>query len=814
MFSWFKQKLFSKRSSIENPNIPLNTPFFGQPTAAGVNVDEFSALHMPAFWACVRRISSDFASLRPQVFEHLPEGGKRPATHHRAYDLIYHSPDGERPAFSFWQAAVSHVLTWGNAFIEIKRDNAAEPVALQLLPPSKVQPDYVNDIAAWKMYGIRRKKIVYHWLGEDSRTIQPFNMIAPHGLSYDGLVGYSVVAMARDNIGLGLASALSMSAWYGNGNNPGGALKVPQNLTEQAKKNLREQLNMVHGGPLNQGRMMLLPPGLEWQPLTLPPPDEAFLKSRTFEVQEICRFFGMSPPLIGDLSNGTYSNVEQGILDYQNLVLRNLSDQILSEVNLKLFTDYERQRYSVEGDWMQLLKADAAGRSAYYSAGRQWGWLSVNRICHMEHQPGIGAAGDLFLIPSNMIDANQYIKNPDAFLPQQPSPPAGQQPPAGSPSSNPPTPPAAKEQMSNEQQAAVRSVLADMLGRMVRRECQALKRAAKKPKEFLDWIDEYYGEHERFMAAAITPAVWAYQLAVSNRSSGVSEQIAIDHCKRSRKLLRELSDVTTRDQLPAALDDLCERWQAKRAEESIDWQFRGTKDDSGHEHDKDGKFTGNGSGGGQAGSATPKHQAAGSAAHEKLKAGFSKTLSAVSQVKPEMAKKYEGDIHHVVDRMSPEAVKRVSANVSKVKWHSSTKEVTAHVGKLMKERGKDFNAEEHNVAGCYDNREKNLVLDGGYGEESKHHKANSGKQIYAHELGHALDCPAGGDPKTDRISSTREWKKAHDEELGGGQLSAYAAKGGPVESFAEFARLAILEPDRAKKEFPKSWGVWKSHGLD
>jgi hypothetical protein len=240
----------------------------------------------------------------------------------------------------------------------------------------------------------------------------------------------------------------------------------------------------------------------------------------------------------------------------------------------------------------------------------------------------------------------------------------------------------------------------------------------------------------------------------------------------------------------------------------LDW------DESLHPRADDGKF-GEGGGDSSAGESSAGESESApktTPAHESLKKSFSKTLGPVMQAKPELGQKYEADIHHVIDHMSPEAVNRVQANIAGVKWHATVEGVTGSVGKLMAERGQDFDADKHHVAGCYDSKAKNLLVDGGYGEGDSKDKANSGRQVYAHELSHAFDCPAGGDPKKDRISSTPEWHQAYHDEILGGKLSKYA-KTKPVEGFAEFGRLAILEPARAKQEFPKCWGVWQKHKL-
>ena len=238
-----------------------------------------------------------------------------------------------------------------------------------------------------------------------------------------------------------------------------------------------------------------------------------------------------------------------------------------------------------------------------------------------------------------------------------------------------------------------------------------------------------------------------------------------------------------------------------------------TKDDAGHVHDsKDGKFTS--TGGGSSGKEPPAskpHKQSNSEHHEQARKDLHSTLAPVIKHDPELAKKYQAHVDHVINRMSPEGAKRLSANVSAVRWHKSIAGVTASARKLFESRGKSI-GDNAVVGGLYSARDKHLLLDGGLKDEDHENLGTqSAREIYAHEFGHAIDAPAGAEWK-DRISATPEWSDAFDSELSGGQLTKYGASS-KIEGWAEFARLAILKPEIAKDKLPKCWAVWDKHGL-
>jgi HK97 family phage portal protein len=527
MPNWFTKLFRRNRRSLENPQNPLSMPWYGPPSLAGIYVSEQTALTYSAFWSAVRTISVDVASLKIQPMQHTDLGGCEPATDHWSYPLVHQSPDGLRPAIRFWASILQHGLTHGNGYAEIVRaPDGWRGKKLFLLPPEKVTPRYDGD------------RLYYEVQDETPRKVPSWNMIhCANPMSYDGVSGRSIVQTARESIGLGLGADLSMAAWYGNAARPAGKVTIPPTLDDQAVKNIREYVDEMHVGPMNNGRALIPPPGCDWQPIVLPAPDAEYLNSRIFQIQEIARWFSMPPTKLGDYSRSTFANLEQAEKSYWKTAVKPWADFLCGELNLKLFQPSERNQYFCKANYNELLVTDLAVKTAYYASGRQWGYLSVNDIRHDEGKNGIGEAGDVYLSPSNMVTDQQVLKQQDnpvaASLPMTPDP---------------------------NVVGAARAVVTDALGRLVRRESAAVRRASTKP-DFRSAIHKFYEAHSETMTQQLQPVIAAY-VAASGRAIDLNKLVS-DWIEKSQTALEGTSEVCLAEQLPDAIEEITETWNER-----------------------------------------------------------------------------------------------------------------------------------------------------------------------------------------------------------------------------------------------------------
>jgi HK97 family phage portal protein len=410
---WFKRAVgrFGLRAA-KYAGIPLRDPALvamlgNQPTAAGVDVDEGTAMNFAAVWQAVNIISANVAAM-PAVLYRKDGQNREEATDHPVWDLLLSAPNDEMGPFMFAETITSHALTWGNGYAYIERqadDPDAPVVGLWPLMPNQTTPMRREQGGAAGRPGDLYYLYQGHYPGEMTEEYEPWEILHIAGLSFDGLKGYPVVQMARESIGLGTAMERYGAAFFGRGSVPGGIIEVPQGCTvgPKARKNLRESFELLHRGPDNAHRVGILEHGITYKALGLPPETAQFLQSRVFQIAEIARWFNIPPHLLRDLSHATYSNIEHQGIDFLVYTLRPWLIRWQQELVRKLFGPKERKLYGVEHDAHSLLLTDVAARYSAYAIGRNNGWLTLNDILRREKLPLLPAAlGESRLIPVNM----------------------------------------------------------------------------------------------------------------------------------------------------------------------------------------------------------------------------------------------------------------------------------------------------------------------------------------------------------------------------------------------------------------------------
>lgn len=383
-------------------SMPLRDPsvstLFGyMDTTSGVSVTEWTALNCSAVWAAIRLISESCASLPLQAFRRGTLGTRDKADDHDTYALLHDEPNGEMTPLVFRETVTAHCLGWGNGYMEIERSGAGRPIALWPLTPNRVVPDRTK---SGKLYYIVRKP------SGGADTIPLENMLHIPGLGFDGVMGYSVVTMARETIGLALASERFGASFYGNGTVPRGVLTTDKEMKKEAIDNLRETFSLKHQGVDRANKVAILTHGLKYQPTQIMPEEAQFLGTRKYSVQEIARWFNIPPHMLRDLERATHSNIEQQSIEYVIYTLRPWLIRWEQELKRKLLSPAERKTLYYEHNVAGLLRGDMKARYDSYAVGRQWGWLSANDVLEMENSnPLPGVQGNSYWMPVNMTDA-------------------------------------------------------------------------------------------------------------------------------------------------------------------------------------------------------------------------------------------------------------------------------------------------------------------------------------------------------------------------------------------------------------------------
>jgi len=386
------------RRSIEKPAVPITSTSLsalldGPTTATGRSVSASTAMKASAVFACVRVRAETVASLPWVVYRRLSGGGKERDPSHPLYELLHDQPNPEQTAIEFRENLIGHLDLWGNAYAEIDWDARGRVRALYPLRPDRVTEEERDG----KLYYVVT-------LPDGARKGLP----AWRVWHTRGFMGQSVIANARESIGLALAGEEYGARFFGNDSRPGGVLKSPKVLTKEAAKNLKESWETAHSGLENRHRVAVLEEGVEWQQIGIPPEDAQYLELRQFQVVDIARFFRVPPHKIASLERATFSNIEHQSIEFVVDCIRPICVRLEQSARRCLLTTEERPTWIAEHVIDGLLRGDTASRYQAYAIGRQWGWLSADDIRELENQnPLPDGQGQSYLVPMNMTLADQ-----------------------------------------------------------------------------------------------------------------------------------------------------------------------------------------------------------------------------------------------------------------------------------------------------------------------------------------------------------------------------------------------------------------------
>ena len=400
-------KLFKSRDhpEVDNRTVGSSYSFYMGGSSAGKNVNERSAMQMTAVYSCVRILAEAVAGLPLHLYRYKEDGGKERAIDNNLYHLLHDEPNKEMSSFIFRETLMTHLLLWGNAYAQIIRNGKGEVVALYPLMPNKMQVDRdEND----ELY------YIYTRSSDEAKTMEgvtvyltPRDVLHIPGLGFDGLVGYSPIAMAKNAIGLAIATEEYGAKFFANGAAPSGVLEHPGTIKDPSR--LRENWNSTFGGSANSGKVAVLEEGMKYTPISISPEQAQFLETRKFQIDEIARIFRVPPHMVGDLEKSSFSNIEQQSLEFVKYTLDPWIIRWEQSLSRALLNEDEKRNYFFKFNLEGLLRGDYESRMSGYATARQNGWMSANDIRELENLDKIPAedGGDLYLINGNMLPLNK-----------------------------------------------------------------------------------------------------------------------------------------------------------------------------------------------------------------------------------------------------------------------------------------------------------------------------------------------------------------------------------------------------------------------
>ena len=393
--------LFRSRDKPQNRTTGSAYSFFFGGSSAGKRVNERSAMQMTAVYSCVRILAEAVAGLPLHLYRYKEDGGKEKAIDHPLYLLLHDEPNPEMSSFVFRETLMTHLLLWGNAYAQIIRNGKGEVIALYPLMPDRMTVDRDRDGKLYYEYTVST---------DDAPTVKgtvvrlkPSDVLHIPGLGFDGLVGYSPIAMAKNAIGMAIACEEYGAKFFANGAAPGGVLEHPGTIKDPQR--VRESWQSTFGGSGNSNKIAVLEEGMKYTPIGISPEQAQFLETRKFQINEIARIFRVPPHMVGDLEKSSFSNIEQQSLEFVKYTLEPWLVRWEQSIQRTLFSPEEKKRYFAKFNVEGLLRGDYASRMSGYATARQNGWMSANDIRELENMDRIPAeeGGDLYLINGNML---------------------------------------------------------------------------------------------------------------------------------------------------------------------------------------------------------------------------------------------------------------------------------------------------------------------------------------------------------------------------------------------------------------------------
>lgn len=393
--------LFKSRDKPKNQTVGSVYTFFMGGSSSGKAVTERSAMQMTAVYSCVRILSEAVAGLPLHFYRYTEDGGKEKAIDHPLYNLLHDEPNPEMTSFIFRETLMTHLLLWGNAYAQIIRNGKNEIIALYPLMPNKMEVS--RDKSGQLYYTYVTQPEEAHTMKGTVVYLRPSEVLHIPGLGFDGLVGYSPIAMAKNAIGMAVACEEYGAKFFANGAAPGGVLEHPGTIKDPQR--VRESWQSTFGGSGNSNKVAVLEEGMKYTPIGISPEQAQFLETRKFQINEIARIFRVPPHMVGDLEKSSFSNIEQQSLEFVKYTLDPWIVRWEQSIRRALLSSEEKKKYFVKFNLEGLLRGDYQSRMNGYAIGRQNGWMSANDIRELENQDRIPAeeGGDLYLVNGNMM---------------------------------------------------------------------------------------------------------------------------------------------------------------------------------------------------------------------------------------------------------------------------------------------------------------------------------------------------------------------------------------------------------------------------
>ncbi|MDP2335930.1 MAG: phage portal protein [Bacteroidota bacterium] len=375
--------------SIENPTVSLTdessiNEMFG---LSSNSLTHDSALNYSAVWRAVSLLAGTIAFLPFQVYKKT-DNGRDQLSDHPVNILVHSEPNLRDTAFKFFENLMEHLLLWGNSYSLIIRDKLYRPLSLKQYHPTDVDVFEYNNQIYYRVRGIET-------------PVLAIDMIHVKGFG-SSLKGKDPITVARESLETGLIMMKSSNSLFKHGHLNDRYVASPGVMKQDQYDRFKKDFDSKYGGWMNGGKAPILEGGMEIKNLSTSPENMQFLDSRKFHLSEVCRWFGVQPHKLFDLTSSTNNNIEHQGIEFVTDTVMLWTNRIEQEFSRKMFRNDERRFTYLEFNLNGLLKGDTKTRSEYYNkatGGRPW--LVPDEIRELENMKKMGGDASELITPLN-----------------------------------------------------------------------------------------------------------------------------------------------------------------------------------------------------------------------------------------------------------------------------------------------------------------------------------------------------------------------------------------------------------------------------
>lgn len=364
---------------------------------AGTTFRQSNAMQLSTVHRCVELISDSISQLPIEVFKVSPDGFKTAIYNHKTGKILNETPNARMTRFTFIKTLITSMLLQGDGYAYIERDTNKKPVALHYLPTELVVPqvpEYLNLPVSYKVTGINSE-------------VPEADMIHLMQYTDDGVHGISVLENAKKTLELAWSEIEHAENFFGSGCAMFGILKSEGLMKESQKKEMIKSWNEARFGGGQMRGVVLLDENFSYQQISVNPADSQLLDSRKFTVEEICRFFNVSPTKAFASTNSvSYNSLEQENLAFLTNCLQPILTKVELELKRKLFPD---ENITPIFNTTALIRNDSSALSNYITKMLSWGVYTINEARLQLNLPPV-ENGDKTLVPVNIMTLENSVK--------------------------------------------------------------------------------------------------------------------------------------------------------------------------------------------------------------------------------------------------------------------------------------------------------------------------------------------------------------------------------------------------------------------